>query len=232
MTLAVMTVFLFIVGCGQKSNVQNSVSKENISSLTNSYHLHELDLYFMKKTRNVPVIVWTPIQYEDARGEFPNYLLRKANDSVYYSEDLYYSVYSVEEGGYYYVFWSNLGFKVWAIYLKHTFELRDFETLSIGSIYQDLQKIDPRPETNATPNSFTYSMLSTGELFRCTYERSGGEGGYYQMTIIDISVVNELEQVVGTAGYLLYIEKEDLPQGVSAAQGNGRALQNDVREVA
>lgn len=199
---------------------------------TTDYCLAELQDWFPKYNREEtyvlhPDLLLTPRPtFEEVNEHFPVECLR----SNPMAPMVYYSVYRVKEGGYYYVFWGNIpnpyahddytppsvvtGADVfYSVYIRERHKLEDFSTITIGkSTAADVAEIDPSLELRFARNAGPYScsLLEDGRalLFYYPWYKSWGEWTSRQdMVVSDRELANPLN----TSFYLAGILEKDLP---------------------
>lgn len=122
-----------------------------------------IEKMFFKSKVSSPVI-----KIDDAKDKFKVECFRKSNDK-------YYTVYKVTEGGYFYVFWgTNRDFEVTAydsFYIPKLKSKSDFRKIKEGtSTIEDVYEIDPAAEfLNLSRGCISYSLLEDGRVMEIEY---------------------------------------------------------------
>ena len=152
--------------------------------ITVRYNIKDLRSFFGSASATKLLNSKTSIQdirISDANERFPIQFLRQSANKVLYT------VYGVDEGGFYYVFWSGvfdptsnvdeiIDWSVdFAIYLPATIKLTkdDFKSIIPGSsTAEDVSSIDPNYELNLLMSSqfSSYSLLADGAVLEIYYD--------------------------------------------------------------
>lgn len=235
---------LFIAGCQKDKSIAppayeysfqqfDGVAIDNAASLsqllTASYHLSELSSWFPELSRQEAqaflgdALYGARPKFSEVNGRFPIQCLR-CNFNTYYT------VYRVQEGGYYYVFWDGIPYPTakedytpptnvegaevgFSVYINSRPAKSDFSSIIPGrSTAADVACIDPSLELKfwASSGYYSYSLLNDGRIFEVLYERPQPMTFYKnrsEMIVKDLSVYT----LVGEGSYLGAIRLEDLP---------------------
>lgn len=183
------------------------------------YTLKELKGYFPEYSRDEIKVFQKNsddlLTIKEVNEKFPVQVLRN-------SENVYYTVYKVKEGGYYYVFWgdhivssgdgNSRNEKVVddVIYIEKLKNSADFNSLTVGkSTYEDLDILDLGNDIILCDPSgvYSFSLLEGRKLLRVEY------GGEYPKEKNDLIITKKEVIMPETypATYLVYIFPEDLP---------------------
>lgn len=229
-----MAIILSLCGCNRnkakEGNLQNSLlGKYPINNhtplselLVNSYSIEDLVAYFGAIPENeymVYNVSETHMLLTEVDMQFPIECMRQQNDICYYS------VYRVTQGGYFYVFWSNiidmsntdlLSFSdrptvYFTAYLSKLKEKEDFQALIEGvSTAEDVAEIDPAVEISflASSGIYSYSLLSNREVLVIKYSNNTPIKSRADLVVESMSVVS---QDTAASSYLASIQYKDLP---------------------
>ena len=168
---------LFLVSCQDKE--KNTKVNEIDRILTQKYNISDLNNYFEGKNANELVFTGSSqnLHFNDVNQHFPIEVIRPEG----------YSVYAVDQGGYYYVFWSKLHisnqnlvednpFVYFTAYLPSSKEAGAFDSLKAGvSTADDVALIDPSVELTFLMSSgiYSYSFLNKDSVMQIEYTYSG-----------------------------------------------------------
>lgn len=206
---------LFLTSCniiGDNNEMNKNAAMD--SSLTKKYDLSDLKSYFYGKNANEPAVfrgASQTLKFNDVNKHFPVEVVRPGG----------YSVYAVNQGGYYYVFWSkdqinedNIvkenPFVYFSAYLPSSKDLSEFESLKEGiSTAKDVEKIDPSFELSFLMSSgvFSYSFLNDDSILEIKYDVLEECDGYDDLIVKEITVIS---RNIAPSGYSAILSK-DLP---------------------
>ena len=228
---------LFWVGCKivsvagvsikQKDNhtTENGIPSAG-STLTRTYSLVELQEYFGIVSPNEGQVYGTMqdstrLKKSAINEKFPIEYTREISTVVSYS------VFKVDEGGYYYVFWSSnypvvkqaviesseaRGEVLFTVYFESLPQLNDFNMLEIGmSTAEDVSRISSAFELSFAmsvgPQSF--SLLNDGSVLHIMYERNTNTKSREDLLIRQIRIMSKED--AQSVSYLASIIRDDLP---------------------
>ena len=131
-------------------------------ALTVSYPLEELKAYFYPANWDVHWQNYAELPW--VHEMFPIEIMRSN----------YYTVYRVEEGGYFYVFWDvyedGYPYVSFSAYLPGDRTLDDFAEVEVGvTTFEEMHQLDPGIWFWGNANFFSYSYLSAEELLLVNY---------------------------------------------------------------
>lgn len=234
--LVVTTVLITFIACENndtKSNteiywaeftVDDSVDLDSI--LTTEYDLEEMRSFFEVYSQNENWNDDAPIlTISEANQRFPIEVLRSGH----------YSVYKIRDGGYFYVFWSQL-FEVsvdeqgnmlfddennimsepleptvyFSVYLSSPLKESDFNLLIMGeSTAEDVANIDPSFEFNRllSRGRFSLSLLEDGKVIEIEYDVVSPYESRSDAVVVDMQVV-ELKDSISSFSRVL---DKDMP---------------------
>ena len=193
--------------------INDSISLEE--SLSTAYAISDLNAFFepYHKLSNPKQL----LTFHEVNNAFPVEIIRPTNN---------YSVYNVQEGGLFYVFWSfpleeqsvytysqssfQNRYVASYVYIPKTSITRDISSIQVGkSSALDLLEIDPFLEIIPASQIFSFTYLSPDELLRVSYSRN--EPSPYlvaeELIVNDITVVPR----TGQTSHLQLIQAFDLP---------------------
>lgn len=188
---------LLLISCadkGSSSSMNEILTLDRI--LTKKYNLIELRNYFEGKNANEPAYcngTSQNLQFNDVNRYFPVEAIRPGG----------YSVYAVNQGGYYYVFWSTPNitnnnfahdaFVYFSAYIPSSMDLNDFSSLKLGiSTAKDVMAIDSSFELSFLMSSgiFSYSFLNDQSVLEIEYyEVQDKIDGYDDLVVKEITVI-------------------------------------------
>lgn len=165
--------------------------------LTKKYKLSKLKSFFEKSNTNENIgfgIQTSNLSINEVHKQFPIEIIRTSG----------YSVYKVDEGGYFYVFWvkplstdsneiNNEPLVYFTTFLSKTLEDNMFDSLKIGeSTAQDVYLIDPSFELSfLNSNSiYSYSFLNTDFIMQINYKHQGEFDDYSDLIVENKSVIS------------------------------------------
>ncbi len=191
---AICASMMFLVSCDSKE--ENADMEEINKIITNMYDISELIDYFDGNNANESVIngMSQNLSFNDVNQFFPIEVIRPNG----------YSVYSVKQGGYFYVFWSKAYisnsdviksdlFVYFTAYLPSTKDLSIFDSLKVGiSTAEDVKMIDPSFELMFLRSSgiFSYSFLNDEDLLEIEYISEDEVDGYDDLIVKEIKVIS------------------------------------------
>ena len=183
--LLIMT--LFTNSCIASNNMENE----------QLYSIDKLKAFFEKDDK---------LSFEESCLSFPDCSLRTIQDdeAIYITA---YSVYSVAEGGRYYVFWYNENetnslIKLQSYYIKHLTSADRLATINHQSTIDDVLQIDPSAcVVMYSTYSASYSLANDGNVYVVIYHKEADHVNY----VSSIGVCNSNECA------LCYILREDYP---------------------
>lgn len=162
------------------------------TALTAQYDIDDLRAFFNHSNINEGNAL-NSLSYNDVNQEFPIEVTRAKG----------YSVYSVKQGGYFYVFWvgsypdypdlENYEPSVYfTAYLSSSRSSDLFDSLKAGeSCAEDVRTIDPYVELNflLSSGTFSYSYLNDEMLFQIEYARQGEPNRNGDLIIKEMEVI-------------------------------------------
>lgn len=164
--------------------------------LTTSYDIEVLDNFFKNCQCNVNVGFegrTETLYFDDVNKKFPVEVIRSNG----------YSVYKVNQGGYFYVFWEEcydaetyepLAPGVYfTTYIASNLNKDTFKNLKIGiSTAQDVKEIDPYLELNLLLSNgiYSFSFLNENEIMRIKYADSQNLNEYNDLVVESINLVS------------------------------------------
>lgn len=190
-------------------------SKNLDDVLTKKYKLSELKSFFEKSNTNENIgfnVKTSNLSINEVHRQFPIEIIRTSG----------YSVYKVDEGGYFYVFWvkplstdlnefNNEPLVYFTTFLSETLEDNMFDSLKIGeSTAQDVYLIDPSFELSfLNSNSiYSYSFLNTDAVMQISYKYQGEFDCYSDLVVENKSVISRSAAPSRFSSIL----QKDLPQ--------------------
>jgi len=235
--ICIMCLLLLIISiCGNKKDFDKDevkiflwdkyseeYSDELQDILTKQYSIIELRDFFETEDINQIHFSETPkkLKFDDVNKQFPVEVIRPGE----------YTVYSVREGGYYYVFWgvyytsedmssTEISDVQLVAYINSTKDLSDFNSLKIGvSTAKDVHNIDPYFELDflKSRGTFSYSFLDSETLLEIEYDKSDIVSSYDDLIVKEINVI---PRGYYTSNYSVIYPK-DLPEFKKGTQGDG-----------
>ena len=224
---ALLLIFaLMLCGCNNGGNMHDNHSIQGYvinnhrdlgDIIFTSYDIVELDAYFLyvnslrydyTKTEEE-----TPHHYtiDDVNKQFPIECLRSNGNALY-------SVYKVEQGGYYYVFWSNATsiedntvslIANFVTYISEQKEYEDFSEIVVGvSTANDVKSIDRYFEfvDFMSHSTLSYSLTPKG-LVEIKYDINTDADSLDSYVVSSVNVVNR----DSTVSCIAYILDKDIP---------------------
>lgn len=234
LVLTILIVFILVwVGRGacsemisaytDKLNMKSDATTVFFSHSPKTYKLEDLQNYFGKISPNETLIYGmskdlSHLSMKSINEKFPIECIRE-NGPV-----CSYSVYRVEEGGCFYVFWSkHLANGTFAsevdritalctVYISNLANFNDFSSLVIGiNTADDVSRICSAFEITDVMSTgiHSFSLLDDGTVLDILYENNGPIASRQDLIIKQINVIsNEYAQ---TVSYLACIDYNDLP---------------------
>lgn len=189
-----ISLLIFPVSCRKEED--NSMNKiEDI--VTQKYDLQVLSDYFDGHNANETVLSKEPqfLYFTDINREFSVQTVRPGG----------YTVYAVEQGGYYYVFWSNANAKsvsdldegnLYVYFSAYIFDAKNallFESLKIGeSTAADVREIDPYFELSFLISNgiYSYSFLNNESILQIEYMSDGKISNYSDLIVKSTKILS------------------------------------------
>lgn len=213
-----MTEHLEVIGEENGVKLPDNETPLETYDLT-AYPLAELQNFFYPYTTDLINILDIEYKHSDyipdlVNDHFPIQCMRRI-DFVYgngTSATRFYTVYKVEEGGYFYVFWNiydGSPMIIYSGYLSKVTDIEDYDALIMNkSSFDDVYAIDPSADFRiggSGPRS--YHLLTTGELLKIEYE-------YTRLSDTDDLIVTGMEVLPedNDIGYLAQVYEGDLPK--------------------
>lgn len=205
-------------------------SIDNRSALSDllhtKYSLQDLKEYFGDVPPNETVMysstnISSELEISDVNTEFPIECVRKTNYHVYYS------VYGVEEGGLYYVFWNKYVsisddaaintdddrvYVYFTAYISSLKDSADFDDIkSEESTAEDVAKIDSAFELSFLMSSgiYSYSLLTDGNVLMIKYKQPEKISCRKDLIVEKLEVISNT--TAQSCSYLACIYPDDLP---------------------
>ncbi len=179
-----------------------------------NYDIVELNDFFKEKVSNETIVSENHknLQYVEVNEKFPVENVKKGG----------YSVYSVKQGGYYYIFWSERNltinnieekkpFVYFVTYLSESRNKNYFKSLKMGvSTAEDVKLLDEFFELNfAISNGvFSYSYIDNKYVVEIEYTHKDNIKKYSDLIIKDINLISRKE----SASCYSLILPEDIPK--------------------
>ncbi len=206
----------------QGFHIDNTSSLSSI--LKNTYSLQEFKDYFGEFPPNVLFMYNSSntrkcFTIEDVNNHFPIECIRQNGDIVFYS------IYNVAEGGYFYIFWANIVEPLYATdelsqgasvcFVTYISSLRDFSDFSSikeeSSTAEDVAQIDQALEISFLISSGirSFSLLKDGQMLEILYSHNDEIKARNDLLVKKISVISK--EKAQTASYLASIYAKDLP---------------------
>lgn len=190
-------------------------NKDDIDSLLKrQYDLNDLNKYFGTVDNYYFTASNLHSHYDNtfklASVLFDIECLRKA-------EDRYYSIFNVQQGGYYYVFWEKAGVDnkdhvpEYIIYIRELKGTEDYESLIIGkSTAEDVYAVNNAFELHFMEfgRPYSYSLLDNGDFLKITYESRDELESRKDLVIEEMEVISKNE--VYSDSYLAHVYEMDL----------------------
>ena len=206
--ICIILMSFCMVSCGKESEkemklanqfvVNNSESVSDI--IKTEYELASLQSFFREPFMNETVALQSteknlPLSVHDVDSCFPIECLR-------FNQNMFYTVYKVKEGGFFYVFWiesvsddslsgCSEPIVYYAAYLSSIRPMSDFVMLRKGiDTAQDVHDIDPSSELLfLTSNGiYSYSIVDNGLLMEFEYVRTDSLKSKSDLIIKDMNV--------------------------------------------
>lgn len=187
-------LMLILVACNSKEDKADINELDTI--LTKKYDISELMDYFGGRNGNESVFSnrLQPLDFNDVNQHFPIEVVRPEG----------YSVYAVNQGGYFYVFWSTHlengnnradynPFVYFSAYLSAPKELLMFESLKAGtSTAKEVKAIDPAFELQFMMSSglFSYSILNEKSALQIEYVSTSEFEEYDDLIVKNVKVIS------------------------------------------
>ena len=190
MVICLIMIILFSNSCSGDAKMD-----ELDNYITAEYEISDLLNYFKDSNTNEPFNSSRKnLHYSDINERFPVELTRENG----------YSVYSVKEGGYYYIFWSQQGldknnisrkdpFVYFTAYVNSKKDISLFKQLKAGvSTAKDVKKIDPYFELTflMSRGVFSYSIIDNERILEIEYAENREAKNYSDLIIKKLAVIS------------------------------------------
>ncbi len=190
--VCVLVFAVILSACGNEvkseQNLPDGFVADNSKSVSEldlqAYPLQDLQRYFGLQSENETLVLedsekTASHSIEAVNQEFPIECLRDSGRG-------YYTIYKVEEGGYYFVFWVQTfsptaqsteqqdAYVYFTAYLRHLKSSTDFDSIIAGtSTAEDVFKIDQATELCFLMSNgiYSFSLLNDGKILEIKYEK-------------------------------------------------------------